>query len=114
MKNRRGDTATRRHGDKAPAPRVSASPRPQVPLITLLTDFGTEDYFVAAVKGVILASNPNARIIDIIHDIAPQDIEAGAFTLLAACPAFPAGAIHVAVVDPGVGSSRRPILVQAR
>ncbi len=113
MKNRRGDTATRRHGDKAPATRVSASARPRVPLITLLTDFGTEDYFVAAVKGVILASSPNARIIDITHDIAPQDIEAGAFTLLAACPSFPAGAIHVAVVDPGVGSSRRPILIES-
>jgi S-adenosylmethionine hydrolase len=113
VKNRREDTATRRHGDKARAPRVSASPRPRVPLITLLTDFGTEDYFVAAVKGVILASNPNARIVDMTHDIAPQDIEAGAFTLLAACPSFPPGTIHVAVVDPGVGSSRRPILIEA-
>lgn len=113
MKNRRGDTATRRHGDKAPSSRVSAAPRPRVPLITLLTDFGTEDYFVAAVKGVILGSNPNARIVDITHDIAPQDIEAGAFTLLAACSSFPSGTIHVAVVDPGVGSSRRPILIQA-
>ena len=63
---------------------------------------------------MILASNPNARIVDITHDIAPQDIEAGAFTLLAACSSFPAGTIHVAVVDPGVGSSRRPILIQAR
>lgn len=104
---------TRRHGDKTPSPRVSAPPRPRVPLITLLTDFGTEDYFVAAIKGVILASNPNARIVDITHDIAPQDIEAGAFTLLTACSSFPAGTIHVAVVDPGVGSSRRPILIQA-
>ncbi len=113
MKNRRGDTVTRRHGDKTPSPRVSASPRPRVPLITLLTDFGTSDYFVAAVKGVILASNSNARIVDITHDVAPQDIEAGAFTLLAACSSFPAGTIHVAVVDPGVGSPRRPILIQA-
>jgi S-adenosylmethionine hydrolase len=82
--------------------------------ITLLTDFGTADYFVAAVKGVILSVNPAARIIDITHDIPPQDIEAAAFTLLAVHPSFPAGTIHVAVVDPGVGSSRRAILVQAR
>lgn len=88
-------------------------PREDPTLVTLLTDFGTEDYFVAAVKGVILASNPNARIVDITHDIAPQDIQAGAFTLLTACASFPKGTIHVAVVDPGVGSSRRPLLIQA-
>jgi S-adenosyl-L-methionine hydrolase (adenosine-forming) len=82
-------------------------------LITLLTDFGTADYFVAAVKGVILASNPHARIVDITHEIAPHDIEAGAFTLLAACSSFPPSTVHVAVVDPGVGSSRRPIVTQA-
>ena len=82
-------------------------------LITLLTDFGTEDYFVAAVKGVILDANPNARVVDITHCIAPQDIEAAAFTLLAAYPSFPRGTIHLAVVDPGVGSSRRPILIRA-
>jgi S-adenosylmethionine hydrolase len=68
---------------------------------------------VAAVKGVILAENPQASIVDITHDIPPHDIEAGAFTLLAACSSFPAGTIYVAVVDPGVGSSRRPIMVQA-
>lgn len=88
-------------------------PREDPTLVTLLTDFGTEDYFVAAVKGVILASNPNARIVDITHDIPPQDIQAGAFTLLTACASFPKGTIHVAVVDPGVGSSRRPLLIQA-
>jgi S-adenosylmethionine hydrolase len=78
----------------------------------LLTDFGTADYFVAAVKGVILGLNPQARIVDITHDIPPQDIEAAAFTLLAVHSSFPAGTIHVAVVDPGVGSSRRAILVK--
>jgi S-adenosylmethionine hydrolase len=81
-------------------------------LITLLTDFGTADYFVAAVKGVILSANPDARIVDITHEIPPQDIEAAAFTLLAACSSFPVGTIHLAVVDPGVGSSRRPILMK--
>ncbi len=83
------------------------------PLITLLTDFGTRDHFVAAVKGVILGLNPQARLVDITHEIPPQDIEAAAFTLLAACSSFPAGSIHVAVVDPGVGSSRRAILIDA-
>lgn len=115
MKNRRGrgDTATRRRGDKAPPPRVSASPRLRLPPITLLTDFGTSDYFVSAVKGVILSSNPEARIVDITHDVPRQDIEAAAFTLLAACASFPPGTIHVAVVDPGVGSARRAILIKA-
>ncbi len=113
---------TRRHGDKERQATVSASPRLRipgstrfaVPLITLLTDFGTADYFVAAVKGVILGVNPRARIVDITHDIPPHDIEAAAFTLLAACDSFPAGTIHVAVVDPGVGSSRRAILIRTR
>jgi len=82
------------------------------PVITLLTDFGTSDYFVAAMKGVILSVNPNARIVDITHEIPPQDIEAAAFTLLAAWSSFPSGAIHVAVVDPGVGSARRAILIE--
>ena len=111
MKKRRGDRETRGHGDES-SPRVSASKRPRVPIITLLTDFGTADYFVAAVKGVILTSNPDAHIIDITHDIPPQDIEAAAFTLLAACSSFPPGTINVAVVDPGVGSARRPILIK--
>jgi S-adenosylmethionine hydrolase len=64
-------------------------------------------------KGVILSLNPNARIVDITHEIRPQDIAAGAFTLLAAYTAFPAGTVHVVVVDPGVGSSRRPLLLLA-
>src|SRR2546423_2242001 len=80
-------------------------------IITLLTDFGTQDYFVAAMKGVILSANPTARIVDLAHNIPPQDIHAGAFNLLAAYKDFPRGTIHVAVVDPGVGSNRRPILI---
>src|SRR5262249_1601034 len=74
---------------------------------------GTADYFVGAVKGAILSVNPQAAIVDITHEIAPQDVSAGAFTLLAAYKTFPAGTIHVAVVDPGVGSTRRPIIVSA-
>jgi S-adenosylmethionine hydrolase len=80
-------------------------------LITLLTDFGTADYFVGAMKGVILSINGEARIVDITHEIPPQDVQAGAFTLFAAYKSFPAETVHVAVVDPGVGSNRRPILV---
>lgn len=86
---------------------------PNLPVITLLTDFGTADYFVGAVKGAILSINPQAVIADITHKIAAQDVEAAAFMLLASYETFPAGTIHVAVVDPGVGSARRPIVVSA-
>lgn len=82
-------------------------------VITLTTDFGAFDYFVGAVKGAILSVNPLAVIADITHEIPPQDIEAAAFTLLASYQTFPAETIHVAVVDPGVGSARRPIVVKA-
>ncbi len=82
-------------------------------MITFLTDFGTADYFVPAVKGVILSINPQIQIIDLTHEIPAQDIAAGAFTLGACYRNFPAGTIHLAVVDPGVGSVRRAIVVQA-
>ncbi len=81
--------------------------------ITLLTDFGTADYFGGAMKGVILSINPQAVIVDITHEVPAQEVAAGAFTLLAAYNTFPAGTIHLAVVDPGVGSTRRPIVVSA-
>jgi S-adenosyl-L-methionine hydrolase (adenosine-forming) len=81
--------------------------------ITLLTDFGTADYFVGAMKGVILSINPQAVIVDITHEIPAQDVAAGAWQLLAAYDTFPAGTIHVAVVDPGVGSARRAVVVSA-
>lgn len=82
-------------------------------VITLLTDFGTADYFVAAVKGVILTINQDVSLVDITHEVPAQDIEAGAFTLLTCYRDFPSGTIHVAVVDPGVGSTRRGIVVRA-
>jgi S-adenosylmethionine hydrolase len=82
-------------------------------MITLLTDFGLSDYFVPAVKGVILTINPEVRIIDITHDVAAHDIQAAAFTLGACYHNFPSGTIHVVVVDPGVGSSRRAIVAEA-
>ncbi|HVF29089.1 MAG TPA: SAM-dependent chlorinase/fluorinase [Pyrinomonadaceae bacterium] len=80
-------------------------------IVTFLTDFGTADYFVGAMKGALLAVCPEARIVDITHEVPAHDIEAGAFTLFAAHGTFPPGTIHVAVVDPGVGSARRPVLV---
>lgn len=83
-----------------------------LPLITLLTDFGTRDYFVASLKGVILTINPDARIVDLSHDIAPHAVTEGAYMLQACYRAFPEGTIHLAVVDPGVGSNRRPILAK--
>jgi S-adenosylmethionine hydrolase len=81
-------------------------------IITLLTDFGTQDYFVGAMKGVILSKNPNAQIVDITHEIPPQDIESAAFNLLSCYRSFPRGSIHVAVVDPGVGSARRALIIE--
>lgn len=84
----------------------------RIQMITLLTDFGSADYFVPAVKGVILSINPRIRIVDLTHEIPAQDVETAAFTLGACYRNFPAGSIHVAVVDPGVGSSRRGIVVE--
>lgn len=81
--------------------------------VTLLTDFGVSDYYVGAVKGVIISINPVAQTIDLTHQISPQDIEEAAFTLLACYRTFQKGTIHLAVVDPGVGSSRRAILAMA-
>jgi S-adenosyl-L-methionine hydrolase (adenosine-forming) len=81
-------------------------------IITLTTDFGTDDHYVAAMKGVILSIHPQATIVDISHAIPPQDIMAGAFMLANAAPYFPPGTVHVAVIDPGVGSERRPIALR--
>lgn len=83
------------------------------PIITLTTDFGTSDHYVGALKGVILGICPEAQIVDISHEIKPFAIAQGAFTLAQAYPCFPPGAIHLAIVDPGVGSRRRPLLLEA-
>lgn len=80
--------------------------------IALLTDFGTRDYFVGAVKGAILSINETAKIVDITHEIPPQNIRSASFTLRACYRNFPKKTIFVAVVDPGVGSNRRAILVE--
>ncbi len=82
-------------------------------LITLVTDFGLKDPFVGIMKGIIFGINPNAHIIDLSHEIPPQDIMAGALVLRHSAPFFPRGTIHVSVVDPGVGTKRRPLLVES-
>lgn len=78
-------------------------------LVTLLTDFGTADGYVAEMKGVILGLAPGTDLVDLTHEIAPGDIAAGAFTLGRAWKAFPAGTVHLGVVDPGVGTARRAL-----
>jgi len=83
-----------------------ARPRP---IVTLTTDYGTSDYYVAALKGVILGIVPNARIVDISHDIPPHHVGAGAFVLWQAWSWFPPNTVHLVVVDPGVGTDRRII-----
>jgi S-adenosyl-L-methionine hydrolase (adenosine-forming) len=82
-------------------------------VITLLTDFGLADYFVGAVKGAILSIHPGAQLIDLSHEVPPHDIQFAAFTLAACAREFPARTIHLVVVDPGVGSERRPIVVES-
>lgn len=81
-------------------------------VIALLTDFGIRDHFVASMKGVILAIDPRANIVDITHEIPPQDVASAAFILKACYKDFPAGTIFVCVVDPGVGSERRALVVE--
>src|SRR5579862_4476446 len=83
------------------------------PLITLTTDFGLSDHYVAAMKGVILGICPRAQIVDISHTVSPFEIAEGAYVIAQAYPCFPEKTVHVVVVDPGVGSARRPILLEA-
>ena len=84
-----------------------------MPLLTLLTDFGLADYYVAAVKGTVLRLAPQtSQLVDISHQVPPGDVETAAFLLAAAFPSFPAGTVHLAVVDPGVGSRRRILAVR--
>jgi S-adenosyl-L-methionine hydrolase (adenosine-forming) len=83
------------------------------PLIALLTDFGTRDWYVAAMKGVMKTICPEADLVDISHDVTPQSVVEAAFMLAAARASFPQGTIFLAVIDPGVGTSREPVLVRA-
>lgn len=80
------------------------------PLITLLTDFGQRDWFVASMKGVILSICPDARIVDLSHEVTPHQIHEAAYLLKSCYRYFPDRTIHVSVVDPGVGSARRPLV----
>jgi S-adenosyl-L-methionine hydrolase (adenosine-forming) len=83
------------------------------PIITLTTDFGEADYFVPAMKGAILSVNPSAEIVDLTHLIPAHDVYTAAFTVMCCYKDFPRNTIHLVVVDPGVGSARRPIMVMA-
>src|SRR5690348_8678122 len=81
--------------------------------ITLTTDFGTSDSYVAQMKGAILSINPRAQIVDVTHEVPPQDVARGAMILEEIARVFPGGTIHVAVVDPGVGSARAIVAAEA-
>jgi S-adenosyl-L-methionine hydrolase (adenosine-forming) len=83
----------------------------QTAVITLTTDFGLNDHFVGAMKGVLLETAPDAQIVDISHAVQPFDILDGALTISQAYTYFPAGTVHMVVVDPGVGTARRPIIL---
>src|SRR3972149_6436363 len=83
------------------------------PLITLLTDFGTADSYVGEVKGVLLSRVHGAQLVDITHQAPPGDIRAGQYILSRVWHRFPQGAVHLAVIDPGVGTERRALAVEA-
>lgn len=91
---------------------VPPIPESSKAIITLTTDFGLDDAYVAAMKGVILEINPEATIVDICHSIEPQNIRQGAFVLSTAFCYFPQDTVHLVVVDPGVGGPRRPIILE--
>ena len=82
------------------------------PIVALLTDFGGQDHYVGAVKGAVLAACPEATVVDVAHELPPHDVEAAALCLASCFRAFPAGSVFLAVVDPGVGSERRPLALE--
>ena len=83
------------------------------PIITLTTDFGLADHYVGTMKGVLLSRCPDARVVDISHDVPPFSVHAGAYAMDQAAPYFPSGTVHVIVIDPGVGTPRKALLVEA-
>lgn len=83
-------------------------------IVTLTTDFGSADAYAAAMKGVILGINPLTKLVDICHSIQPQNISEAAFILKTAYPSFPKGTIHIVVVDPGVGTARRAVILKTQ
>ena len=84
------------------------------PIVTLTTDYGTSDHLVGVLKGVILKINPEVQIVDITHQVTPFDLLDGALAIASAYAYFPPRTIHVVVVDPGVGTERRPLLVSGQ
>ena len=84
----------------------------QQKIVTLLTDFGLSDIYVGVMKGVIAQINPTLKVIDLTHEIQPQNLAAGRFCLMNAVPYFPKETVHIAVVDPGVGSNRRAVAIE--
>ena len=83
------------------------------PIITLTTDFGLEDHYAGTMKGVILSRCPEAQLVDISHYVPSFNLYTGAYTISQSAPYFPAGCVHVVVIDPGVGTERKPLLVEA-
>jgi len=95
------------------SPRVSAGEVPaKAPIIVLMTDYGTRDFYTGALKGVIYSVCPEAIVVDITHEVTPFDIREGALTLLLAAREFPPGTVFVGIVDPGVGTARKPIVAE--
>ncbi len=84
-----------------------------MPIVTLLTDFGTTDSYVAEMKGILLAGCPGATLVDVTHAVPPGDVRSGAYLLGRAWPRFPGGTLHLAVVDPGVGTERAALAFTA-
>src|SRR5512140_3404619 len=84
------------------------------PIVTFTSDFGTQDWFVGVVHGVLATLAPASTVVDLNHAIPPGDVSRGAFLLEASCGDFPPGTIHLAVVDPGVGTGRRALAMKAR
>ena len=103
--------STNRRGPSTTPTRAAAPTNP--PIVTLLTDFAERDGFVGIVKGVLLGICPTARIVDLSHYVSAQDVTGGALVLASAVAHFPPGTVHLAVVDPGVGTARRPIRIRA-
>ena len=95
--------------ERAPEPDAAAAP-----LVSFVSDFGYSDWFVGVVHGVVLEICPRARIVDLTHEVPPGQVDRASFVIEAACPDLPAGAVNLAVVDPGVGTTRRALAVRAR
>jgi S-adenosyl-L-methionine hydrolase (adenosine-forming) len=101
----------RKPREAVPTPTPAAAPA-GAPVVTLLTDFGERDGYVGILKGVVLKFAPTARLVDLSHEIPPQEIPSAALVLESAVRFFPPKTVHLAIVDPGVGSDRRPIAIE--